>query len=157
MKKFLTTIVTCLVLTHGVYSQTEKEQILKIDKAKLEIINNLNSYQKIEKYKDDISYKYVFLKDKELKLITLKTNDKNIEKRVSWYFVNEQLIFSEQIWINKESNEIINHEKFYTNNGNLIAWIKTDNTTEDTSSENFKYIDKELSAYAVKLQTESLK
>jgi len=136
---------------NGVYVKSEKEQIAGIEKMKQVIVDKLDSYTKIEKYKDSISSKYYFFQDKELKLVVLKTIDNKLEKRVSWYFANGQLIFSEQIWIDDKTNRIINHEQFYTHSGHLIAWIKTDNTKEDTSSTGFKYIDKNLGAYAEEL------
>ena len=167
MKKYFFVMATILLFIKGVYSQTnvldgvyiksDEEQIVTIDKMVQEIKTNLNSYTKSKAFKDSISSSDFFLQDNELKLVIVKTNDENIEKRVSWYFADGRLIFSEQVWIDNKTNALIDHEEFYQGMGRLLAWIKTDKTKEDPSSKDFKYVKEGLLAQAERLIDESKK
>lgn len=163
MRRILLTLLTGIVLNQAAYSQKnvldgvyikgDSEIIKNINKVREETLANINSYQKEEAFKDKdgTSFRYVYRQNKELKLIAVKTMDGNVEKRVSWYFNNGQLIFSEQIWTDNESNKLIDHEQFYTDYGNLIAMIKNDKPVATTSDE-FKEVSKGLKSYAEKLK-----
>ncbi len=166
-------MATILLFTKGVYSQitnyshknvldglyvkSNEEQIVAIDTMVQEIKTNLNNYTKSKAFKDSTSSSDFFLQENELKLVILKTNNDNIEKRVSWYFADRRLIFAEQIWIDNKTNALVDHEEFYQGMGRLLAWIKTDKTKEDPTSKDFKYIQDGLLTQADILIAESKK
>jgi hypothetical protein len=138
------------VLIQGIFAQTNKQQITDIDKARQEIRNNIQNFQKIEKVRDSTGSRYVYLKEKELQLITVNYRDKNVDKTVEWYFSNGQLIYSEQVWTEIKSNKTIDNEKFYLSNGHLISWTKED-IIVDNNSQEFMDVDAQLTTYASKL------
>lgn len=147
MKKYILIIVTSFAISQSAYSQTNDQRIENIEKTIKEIKNNLNKYQKVEKLNDNNGIKYVYKDGNELKIISLVVNDSETNKSVEWYFANGQLIYSQQIWIDQKSNEIIDNEKCYLISGQLIAWTKN-NKTVDTTTEEFKKVNSELQAYA---------
>jgi len=142
------------ILTQGTYAQIYNQQITDIDKARREIKNNIQNFQKIEKIRDSTGSRYVYFKEKELQLITVFCEDKNIDKSVEWYFSNGQLIYSEQIWTDTKSSKTIDNEKFYLSNGHLIAWTKENNPVDNTSQE-FKDVDVQLFTYAEKIKEDA--
>ncbi len=111
MKTLIFIILTCLVLTPGVHSQTSdgldlvlmandtEQQIRDIDKFRENIKNNISNFRKIEKYKDSLSYREIYVKDNVLLLVKVQQMDNKIEKNVEWYFLNGQLMYSEVKWI----------------------------------------------------------
>ena len=127
MKKIILSIFILSYLTPCVFAQTENVELKTIEKTVEGINTNLNSFQKIEKQNDSIANEYVFIKDKEVQLITIKTREQNIEKNVAWYYLSGALIYGEQKWLDIKSNAIVDHEKFFLTNGHLIAWINTEN------------------------------
>lgn len=160
MKKKLGVILIILVLIQGVYSQTDKQQIADIDKIRIEIKNNLDSFQKIEKFKDTTGYRYEYKKDNELKIIMVQYKDrrdpgKYIDKKVEWYFSNGHMIYTELIWTDIATNMEVDNQKCYLNDQHMIAWIKFDNTTVDKNSQEFKDMDTKLVAYGIKLKEEA--
>lgn len=165
MKLLFSTILLGFVLTQvvyaqhvpdGVYTKSDSDLTQVIDKLCIEIRNNLPSYQKTQVVADKENARNVFKKKNEIILITVKSIDKNIEKKVSWYYDNGKLIFCEQIWLDNSSYVLVDHEKFYIDNGRLISWVK-DNTPIDYTSDDFRKIDNWLATYADKLKYDSMK
>ena len=143
--------LTFLLITTEVLAQTDA-QLTSIDKIQLEIKNNIANFQKVEKFKNNnLGYRYVYLKDKEIQLITLLAKDGSIDKNVEWYFSKGQLIYSQQIWTDTTTGKIVDNEKFYLSNGQLIAWINGEKTI-DNSSQEFKDANNQLIAYIDKLK-----
>jgi hypothetical protein len=138
MKNKFFYILLGTILMHGVFAQANKQQLSNIEIKQQEIKNNIESFQKIVEIKDSSQYRYVFMKDKKPQLITVHVEDHNIGKYVEWFFYNGHVIYAEQIWINNSTGDIIDNEKLYADNSELIAWIKTDNETVDTTSEEFE-------------------
>jgi hypothetical protein len=154
-----TTIVffTCIVLTFSVSAQTEKQTMLDIDKTINDIKSKISTFQKIEKINTNDGYRFVFLKDKELQLITVRQIEENVEKNVEWYYVNGVLIYAETIWLDSTTKKIVKNEKLYLDSEHLIAWINTENKLVDNNSSEFKTVSTELVAYGIKIKTEALK
>ena len=140
----------------GVYIKGDSEIVKYIDEIRAETLSKINSYQKSYEKEvvdnDSVGFQYVFKQDKKLKLVTLVVMDGDVEKRVSWYYDQGQLVFTDQIWINNVTNEITSHQKCYEDNGHLIAMINTDNQPIAATSDEYKYVDKELGSYGAKLK-----
>lgn len=155
MKDYLIAILTCLTLIGEVSAQADKRQISRIDKSRLKIRNNLAGFQKNEqKLNDSTITEYAYAEGKELELVTVYVNDKTIIKNVEWYFLDKHLIYSEQIWTDPSTKNIVDKEKFYLENGHLIAWIKSNNIGVDNTSQAFKQCETKLIAYGEKLEND---
>ena len=150
MKNYFSILILSFALTQSVFAQTDKKQIIDIEKAIQDIKNNIGSFQKIEKYNDNSGHKYYFVKDKQLQLVTVDFQDDNINKKVEWYFSNGKLIYSEQIWTDTKSKNIIDNERFYLSNDKLISWIKESQAVENNSRE-FQDTNTQLALYGEKL------
>jgi len=165
--KMILASATIIIFTRVAYSQevdhnvdlwakSDKEQIADIDNMSWEIKANLNKYTKTVKVSDSTVYRYVFMKGSELKQITVFGKDQNIDKYVVWYFHNEQLIYSEQLWTDSSIPKMIDNEKFYLDNEHLFVWFK-DNKCIDNSSSDFKKMADDLTDYASDMKTANIK
>jgi hypothetical protein len=157
MKKVIAIIILALINITGINAQTVQEQIKTIDKQCKEIKNNIGKFKKIVKSEDSTGYKYVYMKDKELQLISLQYKDKNIEKNVDWYVVKGKIVYCETLWINYSTGKRIMDDKNYFNNEHMIAWIKIDGSSIDSNSKDFMDFDSQFAAYAPKLREMSMK
>jgi len=120
-------------------------------------VQKMEAFYEVEKIISEHGNKFVYLKDKELKLITVKAIEPTIEKNIEWYYVNGVLTYSETNWFDIQSKKLVKHEKQYLNNGHLIAWVNPENKLVDNASSEFKNLDAELNAYGVKLKSHALK
>ena len=150
MKKYILTALISFAIIQVVYSKTETEKIANIEKATKEIQNNLGKYLKDEQVKDSTGNRYVYKDGNELKLITVYYRDTDANKNVEWYFSNGEFIYTQTIWTDKTTNKVINSEKCYLKDGQLIAWKNNDKLL-DTSSLDFKSTEAALLAYGKKL------
>jgi hypothetical protein len=78
-----------------------------------------------------------------------------IEKSVSWFFGNNRLIYSETIWMDTRNGKKLYHEKTYHDKRGLIAWMKNEDGFVDARSHEFRELDKQLTAYSLKLLEEA--
>ena len=151
-------LILCLITTNSVFCQTQSSRMTDIDKICREIDNNLNVYQKIKQMDDSNGSRYEYMdKNGKLKLVTIEYKDRSVtgeytDKKVRWYFSNDVMIYSQQVWTNIPSHKIVDNEKFYMNNNNMIAWIKSDGKSVDKQSTQFKDVDTKLYAYGAKLR-----
>lgn len=136
--KYIITFFLSLILNVALFAQNE-DQIRTIDVIRQETDKNLDNYEKEEKVNDSTSNKYVYTLDKELKLITVEVNEQGLNKKVRWYFEKGKFIFCEQIWKNIASDKLIDDEKFYVNNNNLVAYFIFEKKIDPASSE-YKYV-----------------
>ncbi len=154
MKKIVV-ILLCFTCINSIFAQTAKET-KSIDKAVKELQSKRSTFQKVEKINSEIGSKYVFLNDKEVKLIAVKSIETPIEKNVEWYYINGELAYCETNWLDVKTKTIIKHEKQYLKNGHLIEWIDSQTTLVNPSSSEFKKLDAELVAYGIKLKNQAL-
>ncbi|MGZ3920822.1 MAG: hypothetical protein ACXVC7_11035 [Bacteroidia bacterium] len=91
---------------------------------------------KTEKINADTDQKVIFSDTKNVELITVRTRNNSIEKKVSWFYSNGKYIYAEQTWSNPEGI-VINNEKLYFNENRLIQWIKTDGSIINTDEKEF--------------------
>lgn len=138
------------------YSQTN-QTITNIDQSIQNIKNELHSYKKVEKINTNEGSRFVFFKDGEIRLITVKSIELNSEKNVEWYYLNGQIVYSETNWFDSKTKNNSYNEKCYFNNGHLIAWLNPQKEFVDNSSDEFKKMDEDLSIYCSKIKHEALK
>lgn len=155
MKNLYFIMLLIFAITQALFSQTVESQLTKLDSLKEVITQEIPGYSKLEKINKKTGHRLVYTKGHEIKLITVFSKDKDLDKNVSWYFANGELFYSEQKWTDSSTGSLVNNEKFYLTNGHLIAWIKTDNSFVNRDSEEFKDIDKKLVDYGKILITES--
>ena len=154
MKTKLLTILIILVATFFCRAQTE---INNIDNSVQDIKNELSTYKKIEKINSIDGTRFVFVRDNDLKVITVKALEPTTEKNVEWYYVDGQLIYCETNWLDTKTKNNIFNEKHYLHNGHLIAWTNSRDKTIEPASDEFKKMDTELVAYGIKIKDDALK
>lgn len=155
MKKYYLIIFAIFSLIQGLIGQPDTLQLDKIDSLKINTLKNLPSFTKLVKVNNETGNRIVYLKNNDLKLITVYSKDNNIEKNVEWYFSDGELIYSEQKWIDLTTGKVINNEKIYVSNGHLIACEKTNGKFVDQDSDEFKDLDKRFAEYGEKLEKEN--
>jgi hypothetical protein len=154
MKANLLTILITIATPFICFSQRE---IKEIDESIQGIKNNKPALNKIEKINSKDETHFVFLKDKDLQLISVKSLEPTTEKNVEWYFIDGQLAYAETNWFDTKTKNNTFNEKCYLNKGHLISWTNSRDKTIDTSSDMFKKMDTELVAYGKKIKYEALK
>ena len=154
MKTKLLTILIAATMPFFSFSQTE---IKEIDKTVQGIKDNIPTLKKVEKINSKHGTRFVFLKDKDLKLITVKALESTTDKNVEWYFVDGQLAYAETNWFDTKTKNNIFNEKCYFHNGHLISWTNSRDKTIDPTSTEFKKMDADLFAYGVKIKDDALK
>ena len=155
MKKAVFLIFTSLVLTQGIFAQADKQKIAGIEKTRMEIRKNITTLRKIEKSKDIHGYRDIYLKGKELQLTIVDYKDQDTDKYVEWYFSGGKLIYSEELWTNIKTSKIVNDQKYYFENDQMIAWIKKDDKMVDPKSKEFKILSQQLVIYSGSLKGEA--
>lgn len=154
MKTRLQTILAIVIAPFFCFSQTE---IKNIDNSVKDIKDKISTFKKVERINSKDGTDFVFLQDKELKLITVKALEPETEKNVEWYFINGQLAYSETNWFDTKTKNNIFNEKCYLHNGHLISWTNSRDKTIDPSSSEFKKMGTDLAAYGIKIKDEALK
>src|SRR5258705_5521269 len=110
MKKYLLAITTFLLLSHGVYSQTERklkrntdllvksdeEQITEIDSLRQNIFSHLDSYNRTKKKEDSTCYTTIYTDGKELKRMGFYCEEKKSDRKTELFFHRGKLIFIEK-------------------------------------------------------------
>ena len=121
----------------------------------LEMKSEQAFYQQEEKYKGETGNRVVFYKEKEPKVISVKEQGR-IEKNVSCYFKNKELIYTETNWRDSLSGNFLYKEKTYHYRNNLIAWLGNEGSFVDAASEEYKQLDRKLSSYGKIIFEEAL-
>lgn len=169
MKNFILFFLIFISIQSCLYSQTSfdldpllisndtAQQIREIDKFKDNINLNINNFQKIEKYKDSLNFRHVYLKDNVLQLIKVQHKVGSIIKNIEWFYLNNQLFYTEANWVDTITNKNINHAICYLYNDHLIAWINNDNKFVNSKSAEFKDYEIKIATYGKALFTEAMK
>lgn len=153
MARFLFSI-SLLLVSFAAAAQLSSEEIDFIDGAREQIKNNMASYKKVEKFRDSSGAQYAFLENKILRMVQAKAREGTVDKKIEWYFLNNQLIYCEQVWTIVSTGQIFNNEKLYLKNGHLAVWLKTGNKPTPPTSPEFKETDFYLSDYGKQLLKE---
>ena len=93
---------------------------------------------------------YVWLEKGDPRMIRI-VQEGPVNKRVTWYFLNQKLIHSETIWWDAQSNKKLYEEKTYHQNGVLFSWLGSDHKFVDANSQEFKSMDRKLQEYSQQL------
>lgn len=136
------------------FSQTE---LKNIDKSVKEIRDNLATYNKVEKINTKEGSRFAYLKDKDLKLITVSSIEPTIEKKVEWFYFDGQLSYAETNWFDITTGKIIFNEKCYLQNGHLISWTNARDKVPDPETIEFKKMEVDLVAYGKTIKDETLR
>lgn len=167
--KILILFILISVSSAGLFSQTSftldpvlisndtAQQIREIDKFKDNINLNINNFQKIEKYKDSLNFRHVYLKDDVLQLIKVQHKVGSIIKNIEWFYLNNQLFYTEANWVDTITNKNINHAICYLYNDHLIAWINNDRKFVNSKSTEFKDYEIKIVTYGKTLFSEAMK
>lgn len=117
----------------------------KVEKIKSDTLNCVKAIKRFDK-----DYKITYTCNNKNAIVILTAFDAEIQKNVLWIYENELLIYADQFWFNSLTGTVINSEKFYLKNNSLIAWIDSDNSFVDTSSEKFANTGKDIINFATK-------
>jgi len=137
MKKYILTFIFGFILIQVVVSQTTEQKISIIDKHRKEIDDNINNFRMVVRGNDSIGYRYLYMKNNELQL-TIGTYHAPTEKnKDNWYLYNGKLMFCEIVIKNADKKDSITIDKYYFDNGKLIAWYENGKFL-DTNSVKYK-------------------
>ena len=141
MKQIISLITLFILFSNGILAQSTEKDLERIKVTIDQIDNEKSTYKLIEQFKNSEGSRYSYVKNGELKKVSINTQHENLNKKVDWYFDNGKIIYSEQKWVDSE-NKIVNNEKIFLSENQIIAWIKTDGRKVDKESQEF--IDAEL-------------
>ena len=126
--------INAQVMTNTLPTLTLQDvQIVSINNAVEQIKAGMNSYRKVEKFKNNTGYDNGYFKENKLQLIKVLYKDTITEKNVEWYFNNGLLIYSMQLWIDVKTKDTLDYERYYLSNERFIAWFKFDKPVERNS------------------------
>jgi len=150
---------TFLIITTLVIVQTAFGQIQSIDKVCSEIKQSQSTLKKVVQCEKPDATRYAYFDNNALKMVTIECQDKRfseqpLDKKVTWYFDNDKLIYAETIWTDV-SGKITYTDKIYLTNDHVVAYFKNGSAI-DNGSDEFKSVDKGLFAYAQQLKSESV-
>lgn len=132
-------IFICLILNsfNSIFSQNDFPEV-KIIQQKVNIINSsLGQLKILEIQKDTLGFKKIYFNDTIQKIEICSIENRNIEKRVAWFYVNKCPIYIEKNWTDLKSFKVIDNEKMYLNNKEIILWLDfNDKPVDLNSSEN---------------------
>ena len=141
MKQIISLITLFILFSNGILAQSTEKDLERIKVTIDQIDNEKSTYKLIEQFKNSEGSRYSYVKNGELKKVSINTQHENLNKKVDWYFDNGKIIYSEQKWVDSE-NKVVNNEKIFLSENQIIAWIKTDGRKVDKESQEF--IDAEL-------------
>lgn len=124
-------------------ASAQNHTIEEIDKTVQTIKNNANTYEQREQINTEEIKKAYYFEGSALRIFSI-VEKTNIEKNCSWYFVDDKLIAWESDWMRISDGGLISNEKTYHYNNELIAWLRSENSFEDSNSAEFKQKDREL-------------
>jgi hypothetical protein len=87
-----------------------------------------------------------------VQFIAVHQREKGVQKNVEWFYVNDSLVYAESNWINIRSLKSVKNEKLYLQKGHLVVWMNSQNVPAETSSADFREMDKSLAAYGIKMK-----
>jgi hypothetical protein len=85
------------------------------------------------------------------KIVKIKTLDKGLEKKVRWFFDNDTLFYSDQVWTKISTFQVVDQQKFYLQNNRLQVWLNENNRAVNPNSSEFINFEAELRNYSEKL------
>ena len=136
-----------IICSYTVYSQIT---IKDVDQLVRNINAKKETFEKKELSNSNEGNSYVWLQDEEPRIVMVNQKD-SVEKNVTWYFLDQKLLYSETLWTDRETNKKLYEEKTYHDKGILFAWLNSENKFKDANSIEFKSLDRKLQAYSQEL------
>ncbi len=152
----ITLVIFISLLITTCFSQNYKGTIDSVFSIVKQINSDLDSFTKIEKYKDSISFKNYYILNKELKKAEVSTIENGTLKNVSWYFYNSNLIYSERVWLDNKGIKIMDSEKVIVQNNKIIAWLNSSNQLIDFNTNEYNQLCIKLIEFGDYLKNDSL-
>jgi hypothetical protein len=153
MKVYLTLLYSLGITITCCFAQNEGSTIKTIDGRVKNILAALDGCEKKERVKNESGSNIVFTCEQE-KVVQIHATDNNINKEVMWVYLDDVLIYSEQLWRRGEG-ETIDHQKFYFDKKEMIAWLKTDGSFVNVNSDEFIDLGKEILTQSKRLVLET--
>jgi hypothetical protein len=153
MKKLFLLFVV-LAFSKNISAQSATE-LKTIENNVTDIKKNVGTFQKIEKNKTQGGYTNVYIKGGEVQLIETRSIEPSLEKNGWYYYLNGQMIYTENNWGDVTGVSVL-QEKCYLENNKLVAWNKNGKTVNNTAPE-FGQKESELVPYGQKLRSENIK
>ena len=141
MKKFASLLVLGFGVAYVVAAQNRDTAIASINKMRQEIKNNIPNFRIVKSIEDSTSRRNIYSNaEKELQLISIYIKRDGMDKYVVWYFSNNHLIYSEQVWTDSRTGELVDNEKLYMSNDHLIYYV-SNGQPMDSASKDYKRIE----------------
>ncbi|MCU0360517.1 MAG: hypothetical protein MUF75_07335 [Bacteroidia bacterium] len=144
-----------VVLFFGLKGQSQNTVAL-IDLVVGEITSELAECRKVEEVNSEQGYRWLYYRNDEPVLIEIMERGR-IEKHVTWFFYNKQLVYTETVWMDSIAGRKVHTEKTYHYQEAMIAWINNETTFVDASTDEFRDLDKTLRAYGKEIYLAALK
>jgi len=137
--KFLLCFILVLSSTQF-HSQNYKGKIdFAISIAK-QIDSELDTYKKIEKYKDSISSKNYYTYNDTIQKIEISTIENNTVKKVNWYYHNTNLFYIEKLWSHNSNQKILDSEKIIIEKNKIVAWLNSNSQLIDFNTHEYNQL-----------------
>lgn len=129
-----------LLISTTTFSQNYKGKIDSTIYIAKQIDTDLNTFTKIEKYKDSISSKNYYINYGVIQKIEISTIENNTLKKVNWYYKNSSLIYIEKLWCDNARQKTIDSEKIIIQNNKIIAWLNSNNQLIDFNTSEYNQL-----------------
>lgn len=146
-----------IILSVGLASRIfgQEGTIGDIERTVFYMKEGIDIFQKVQKEKTATTQTNVYYVKAEPQIISFQKKEK-LEKIVDWYYFEQILIYTESRWQDTASGKVLYTEKTYHHNGALIAWLTSENTFVDSTTPDYKRLEKRLDTTAIKLREEFL-
>ncbi|MDX2171949.1 MAG: hypothetical protein SFY56_02440 [Bacteroidota bacterium] len=122
------------------FSQSYKGKIDNAIAMAKKIDSDLNTYTKIEKYKDSLSSKIFYTLNDTIQKIEISTIENNTLKKVNWYYQNINLFYIEKLWCENSTQKLIDSEKIIIESNKIIAWLNANNQLIDFNTNEYNQL-----------------
>lgn len=143
-------LISLILLSLNLICFSQEHVANEVENYVSNIQSRLTSLDKTEKINTGNEQKSIYSGNNKIQLISVRTIDNSIEKKVSWYYSKGKYVYSETVWINADGS-LIKNEKLYFDKRNLIKWTTTENISIDSNSEEFKLANKTFYNYGMSL------
>ena len=131
-----------------IFSQVVFPEIITIQKKVITINSSLSDLKKIESQKDNLGLKKICFNDTFQKIEILSIEATKIEKRVAWFYYNKFPIYIEKIWTDLNLCKIIDNERIYIHDMEIILWLDFNNKAVDLTTSDNKTVCEKVISYS---------
>lgn len=134
-----------------IFSQNYLTEIKMIEQ-KVNVINSsLSQLKIIEIQKDSLGFKKNYFNDTIQKIEICSLETIHVEKRVAWFYYNKCPIYIEKNWTDLKSFKVIDNEKMYIKNKEIILWLDFNKKPVDLNSSENKAVCDMIVEYSKKI------